>query len=87
VSARELFVSFAVQGIEAPEFGTPLWRKITAHLRDRIELHRTTLEDPDLDDKETAMVRARIAECRHLLNLPRWIAAGQEIAPPDTDYY
>lgn len=77
----------ALPPIHPSEFTTPLWRWMDQFLRERIDLHRTHLENPELDATETAMLRARVAEDRHLLNLPRWTAADREKAPPDTQYY
>lgn len=77
-----------VKHIEAQDFTTSVWLKLEELLRSRIEAHRTELESPDLSDTETAMLRARIAEDRHLLALPRHTAAARDVhVPPDQRYW
>ena len=73
--------------IDEQDFRTPVWKKLDTFLRERIDQHRTALESPDLSETETAMLRARIAECRHIQSLPRFRAAELEQSPPDTQYY
>lgn len=44
------------------------WQKLSAHLKERIELNRKK-NDSDLDPIATAKLRARIKELQYLLSL------------------
>jgi len=45
---------------------TPLWRRLSAHLEERIAFHRKR-NDGGLSEVETAKLRGRIAEAKYIL--------------------
>jgi hypothetical protein len=46
-----------------------MWEKIASSIAERIELHRTKLENAGVDELETARLRGRIIELRWLLTI------------------
>lgn len=46
-----------------------LWRRLKEHFEERVSTFRVTNEDQSLNEKDTAAIRARIAELKYLLSI------------------
>lgn len=57
------------------------WRLVEDHLKERISSLRQKNDDQKIDPIETAAIRAEIAACKNLLNLPARLAAQKAMAP------
>lgn len=65
--------------LTATEIESPLWKKINAHLQERLERHRVQNDATTLTEVETARLRGKIAETKY------WLVIGrpEEFPPGD----
>ena len=53
--------------IEGIDTSLPSWRHLKKHLEERIAYHHALIENVNLSDRDTAIMRGRIAEIRELI--------------------
>ncbi|OGT57521.1 MAG: hypothetical protein A3E01_08255 [Gammaproteobacteria bacterium RIFCSPHIGHO2_12_FULL_63_22] len=63
-----MFEKKAAPVLNDQDLQTAVWKKITAHLEQRIQALRER-NDKELDDTKTAKLRGRIAEVKELMAL------------------
>jgi len=60
----------------------PTWQYIQKYLGDELVRLRNKNDNPNLNEIETAGIRARIAAVKDLLQLPEKLAAEAELSEP-----
>lgn len=66
------------------DFHDPLWNKFIEYYEARLILHHKTLEQPNLTETETAVLRGQIKEIRSFLGLNKPPPRVQPMPPSPT---